>query len=195
MSTKNNKPQWMLDLDKEIQEFNQTKYAKLTDAELSRLSALEDWNASEEAQKVRSKNGIKVGGSEEGKERMRQIQKIGAPLGGQAGGAKAFQAAVENGTAENWWKAGTEAAVEYYNSLSEEQKTEKMSKMWEATKKKADENYWRYVAIYNELPEFYTTKEFDTLCAKYGRTRTMVRQIHEKNGWRKKLKRGHYQKL
>ena len=163
--SKNNKPQWLLDAEKAIQEFEQTKYAKKTEGQLAKSR-----NAEIQRAKIdeKAKRKAALGGSKSKKRYDSEYQREMAKRGAHKGGNAAWSKLVEEHGEDS---AKQIIANRMYNIQDESWKKEFHKKGAQAShaKKKADIEKTLDLII-SEIPDVpFTKKELAPIMIKYGK--------------------------
>lgn len=110
MSTKKNKPQWLIDAEKAMEDFSNTKYANMTDANISRASWAKDYGIGKKHEEGKTKQIIQKGLDTKKKKGFYQSE---AWLSKQSKkGKKGGAALVDSGN----WKDNLDKAID--NSLA-----------------------------------------------------------------------------
>lgn len=146
-----------------------------------------------------NRNGKIVGSRPETKRHMKEIQKIGASLGGKIGGPNSAKAQKESGQIEKFIAGGQRVRDEYWANVTPEKKADHISKLWAGQQPMIDASHKRLEDVYNSLPNEFTTMEMYNALELHGLSRPSKVMLHRKyreqpNGYTK-IKRGHFVKI
>lgn len=144
-----------------------------------------------------NKNGKLVGSRPETKQHMREIQKVGAPLGGKTGGSGKAQ--IKSGKINDFIAGGQRVRDEYWANVTPEKKADHISKLWAGQQPRIDAGQKRLEDVYNSLPNEFTTMEMYNALESHGLSRGSKVMLHRKyrehhHGYTK-IKRGHFVKI